>query len=79
MLKQNIKNIKIVKNQEKPEPVEILAEAVIRIGENMEKLQKNGLNERAIIALLYDYTKIPKRDIELVLHSLAKMKGWYCR
>jgi len=72
-------NIKIVKNVEKPEPTEILAEAVVRIGVNMEKLQKNGLNRRAIIALLYDYTKIPKRDIELVIDSLAKMKGWYCR
>ena len=64
---------------DKPEPTEILAEAVIRIGENMEKLQKSGLNRRAIVALIYDYTKISKRDIELVLDSLAKMKGWYCR
>ena len=71
--------IKIIKNMEKPEPVEILAEAVIRIGENMEKLQKSGLNQRAIVALLYDYTKVPKRDIELILSSLAKMKSWYCR
>lgn len=72
-------NIKIIKNEDKPEPTEILAEAVIRIGENMEKLQKSGLNNRAIIALVYDYTKIPKRDIEAVIGSLAKLKGWYCR
>lgn len=72
-------NIKIVKNIEKPEPTEVLAEAVIRIGENMEKLQKSGLNSRAIEALIYDYTKVPKRDIKLVLNSLAKMRGWYCR
>jgi hypothetical protein len=72
-------NIKIVKNEEKPESTEILAEAVIRIGENFEKLQKSGLNKRAIVALIYDYTKLPKRDIELVLESLAKLKGWYCR
>lgn len=53
-------NIKIVKNVEKPEPTEILAEAVIRIGENFEKLQKSGLNKRAIIALIYDYTRQSK-------------------
>lgn len=74
-----MEKIKIVKNAEKPEPTEILAEAVIRIGENMERLQKSGLNSRAIEALLFDYTKIPKRDIRLILESLAKMKGWYCR
>lgn len=72
-------NIKIVKNKVKPESTEILAEAVIRIGENFEKLQKNGLNTRAVVALIYDYTKISKRDIQAVLDSLAKMKGWYCR
>ena len=72
-------NIKIIKNEEKPESTEILAEAVIRIGDNMEKLQKSGLNRRAVIALVYDYTKIPKRDIETVIDSLAKLKGWYCR
>ncbi len=71
--------IKIVKNEDKPEPTEILAEAVIRISENLEALQNSGLNQRAIVALVYDYTKIAKRDIELVLESLAKLKGWYCR
>lgn len=71
--------IKIVKNIEKPESTEILAEAVIRIGENFEKLQKSGLNRRAVVALIYDYTKVSKRDIEAVLDSLAKLKGWYCR
>ena len=45
-------NIKIIKNEEKPESTEILAEAVIRIGDNMEKLQKSGLNRRAVIALV---------------------------
>lgn len=72
-------NIKIVKNVEKPEPTEILAEAVIRIGENFKKLQKSGLNRRAIVALLRDATGLGKGDIELVIDSLAKLKGWYCR
>ena len=72
-------NIKVVKNIEKPEPTEILAEAIIRIGESFDKLQKNGLNKTAIVVLIHDYTKIPKRDINIVLESLSKMKGWYCR
>lgn len=71
--------IKVVKKEEKPEPTEVLAEAVIRIGLNMEKLYESGLNRRAVIALVYDYTKIPKRDIVLVIDSLAKLRGWYCR
>ena len=72
-------NIKVVKNAENPESTEILAEAIIRIGENFEKLQKSGINREAIVVLIHDMTKLPKRDIGLVLNSLAKMKGWYCR
>lgn len=71
--------IKVVKNVENPESTEILAEAIVRIGEAAEKLRSSGLNETAIIVLMHDYTKLPKRDIKLVLDSMRKLKGWYCR
>ena len=71
--------IKVIKNSEKPESTEILAEAIIRIGESFERLVKSGLNETAIIVLICDATKLPKRDVKLVLTSLRKLRGWYCR
>ena len=72
-------NIKVKKNVEKPESTEILAEAIIRISEAFEKLKASGLNENAIVALIYDSANVSKRDIRLVLESLRKLKGWYCR
>jgi hypothetical protein len=72
-------NIKVIKNQEKPEPTEVLAEAIIRMGEAADKLKSSGLNETAIIVLLHDATKLPKRDIKLVLDSMRKLRSWYCR
>lgn len=72
-------NIKIIKNQDKPETREILAEAIVRIGESMEKLSSSGLNKKAIIALIQDDTKLGKGCIETVLESLTRLKGWYCR
>jgi hypothetical protein len=71
--------IKVVKNTEQPESTEILAEAIVRIGEAMEKLKQNGLNDKAILVLIHDYTNLPKRDIKLVFDSLRKLRGWYCR
>jgi len=71
--------IKVVKNAEKPEPTEVLAEAIVRISEAMEKLKQSGLNDAAIIILVHDACKIPKRDIKLVFESLRKLRGWYCR
>ena len=78
-MKNSMAKIKVIKNEENPEPTEVLAEAVIRISENLQKLEKSGLNKRAIVVLVHDYTKVAKRDIELILESLAVLKGWYCR
>ena len=81
-------NIKIKKNEEKPESKEILAEAITRISEALEKLAENDLNEQAIVVLLQDMTppigsypkrKISKKEISLILKSLKKMRSWYCK
>lgn len=71
--------IKVVKNAEKPEPTEVLAEAIVRIGSAMDKLKASGLNEKAILVLVHDASKVPKREIKLVFESLRKLRGWYCR
>lgn len=71
--------IKVVKNPDKPETTEVLAEAIIRISSGFEALHKSGLNERAILALIYDYTKVSKHDIKAVLGALRQLRAWYCR
>lgn len=71
--------VRVVKDVEKPESKEILAEAIVRISKGFEALQKSGLNERAIVALLYDSTKVAKGDIKTVLGALRRLSGWYCR
>lgn len=70
--------VKIVKS-DPPETTEILAEAIVRIGDSVAKLNQSGLNHRAIVLLLQDSTKLPKRDIEAILTALPRLKGWYCR
>lgn len=72
-------SVRIIKNTEKPESTEILAEAIIRIGDAMERLTRSGLNRRAVVALIHDQTKIGKTDIETILDALTRLKGWYCR
>lgn len=70
--------IKIAKSNP-PESKEILAEAITRISESFTRLSASGLNRDAIIVLLHDHTKISKRDIKLILDSLTRLRGWYCR
>jgi hypothetical protein len=71
--------IKIKKSEVKPESTEILAEAIIRIGDGFKKLEANNLNKKAIIVLLQDATKLSKGTIETVLDALPRLAGWYCR
>lgn len=70
--------VKLIKSTP-PESKEILAEAIIRISESFAKLSASGLNRDAIMVLIHDQTKISKRDIKLVLDSLTRLRGWYCR
>lgn len=71
--------IKVKKSDEKPESKEILAAAIVRISESMEKLLASGINTKAIIVLIHHETKIPQKDIKAVLDAMNRLKGWYCR
>lgn len=76
------KNIKIKKNEETPESVELLAQSVIQVAEGFEKLQQTPLTQRALIVLLHDGIgagKITKGQIQLVLEALPRLKGWYIK
>ena len=69
-----------VKQPEPPIKKEILAEAIVRIGNAANTLQNDsGLNKRALVVLLQDYTKLPKGDITTILDALPRLRGWYCR
>jgi hypothetical protein len=71
--------VRVVHPEEKPVPKEILAEAIVNIGKAAAQLQGSGLNRRAIVVLLQDYTKLSKTDITTVLDALPRLAGWYCR
>ncbi len=72
------RRVHVVKS-EPPESTEILAEAIVRIGDAAAKLNSSGLNRKAIILLLHDATKVGKKDIETVLDALPRLRGWYCK
>lgn len=71
--------IKIKKNENNPETKEILAEAIIKISEAMDSLDKSGLNRHAISVLIQFETKLAMRDINAVLDALKRLRGWYCK
>lgn len=81
---ERVNNIKVIKNEENPETPEILAEALIKIGDAMERLQqKGGLDDDAISALIVNMKgmagKVSKGDVRLVMDGLARLKSYYIR
>jgi hypothetical protein len=78
----NKPQIKIIKDENNPEPVELLAKSIIEVAEGFEKLKKSKLTQRAIIVLLQDGigpSKINKQQIALVLDNLPRLKAWYIK
>jgi len=70
--------VKITKS-DPPETKEILAKAIVSIGKAADKLLLSGLNKRAVLVLLQAETKLPQRDIKIVLEALPKLEQWYCK
>lgn len=68
-----------VTKSEPPESTEVLASAIVKIGEAAEALRKSGLNEKAIVVLLAHETKVGMNDIRTVLAGLRQLRAWYCR
>ena len=77
-------NIRVIKDEENPETPEVLAAALIKIGDAMERLQqKGGLDDDAIAALVVNMRgmigKVSKSDVRLVIDGLARLKSYYIR
>lgn len=68
-----------VTKSEPPESTEVLASAIVKIGDACEALRKSGLNEQAIVVLLVHKTKVGVREVRAVLNGLRQLRGWYCR
>ena len=69
----------IKQNPDKPIEPEILADAIVKASDSMQKLLKSGLNRRAIVILVSADTNLARRDIERVLSSLEGLAVIYCK
>lgn len=71
--------LKVTQDPSKPVEREILAEAIVRMSKSVQALRASGLNERALVALVHDHCRLPKSDIERVLHALDRLAKDYTR
>lgn len=55
-------------------PAEILATAILKVAEGMAAINKTRITREAIVTLIHDYSKVPKRDVRIVLANLDSLE-----
>lgn len=73
------KTITVVTNEENPEPVEIIAQAIIDIDAAFKKVRESRLTRRALVVLIHDRCRLPQKDINAVLDSVEFLKSAYTK
>lgn len=66
-------------NPADPEPVEIIADAVKRIAEGIEAINRGALNQRAIVLLVANASGVGVTDTRAVLEGLASLRKYYLK
>jgi len=61
------KTITIKTNEQNPEPLELIAESIIKIAEGFDKIKNSRLSDRAVLLLLSDTANVPMSTIKKVL------------
>lgn len=59
--------------------VEIIAQSIAKIAAAFRALEQTRLSRRALVLLLHDHSKVPRRDIELVLNNLEALDEIYLK
>jgi len=78
-----------VKQDDKPVPVEVLAQSIIAIAQGVRKLRAGPLNDNALVLLIehaaprpsngYRVNKVGKREIKAVLDGIDALEATYLR
>ena len=66
-----------VKQGEEEVSREVLADAIVKISEGLNRLKKSGLNRRAIVVLVKDASGVGMYDIHKVLDALEDLRRLY--
>lgn len=67
------------RNPEEPLTESVLAVAIADVSGSLKRLEKSGLNRKAVIALIADDTKLAKGTIKSVLDSLGDLAKTYTK
>lgn len=84
-----MKKVKVIQNEEKQVPVEVIAESIKAISEGIKKLRAGPLNDKALVLLIqhaapglkrgYSQIKIGTTEIRAVLEGIDSLEATYLK
>jgi hypothetical protein len=78
-MKTKEQKVIVKKDTENPEPIEVIAKAILDLSKGMEKLNNTPIRRRVILLLLNDATGLPMGTIDKVLTALPYLKRDYLK
>lgn len=66
--------ITVKRDEAQPESVELLADAIIKCADGLEKLRSGPLSQRAIVVLLHDLTKVGIPHIRAIIDAAPNLR-----
>lgn len=78
---QKNQTVTIKTDEQNPEPIELIAKAIIGVSDAFDKINKSQLRRRVVLLLLQDAIpgKIRLADIESVLEWAPRLKSLYLK
>ena len=70
------KTITIKTAEENPEPLELIAAAILQVADGFDKINSSKLKRRAVVLLLQDVTKMSATAINRVLDSASDLRSF---
>lgn len=67
--------------QDVAKPIEkaILAQAIVDLSKAAQRLAQSGLNKKSVAVLIHYHSKVPLRDVEIVMSNIEWLERNCCR
>ena len=75
--RKELKHPNLQVNNDTEDPLEVIVSSIKAVAVGLEKLDNSGLSHRAVVLLLHDCTKVPKKQIATILDAAPLLLSRY--
>ena len=75
--RKELKHPNLQVNNDTEDPLEVIVSSIKAVAGGLEKLNNSGLSHRAVVLLLHDCTKVPKKQITAILDAAPLLLSRY--